>query len=322
MKDRIIGGMLGLACGDALGAPAEFKTLEEVRATWGVLTEMTGGGCWSAGEWTDDTALALAVAEGILDNPDDPVASVGARFLAWYHGHPKDIGGTIESALSSFVGDWAAASRSTPSARSCRAAANGSLMRTLPVALAYSDPSDMLRASARISAMTHWDSQAEVCCAVYCLWVQGLLYGVDRLAAWEAALGAALNLAAQGRMLDDTPGPAGLPNGFWDRLASIPVQRRDQLQPTGYAAYVVDCLEAAVWCCLNAASLEEAIVSAVNLAGEADTIAAVAGGAAGVIWGRGAVPGRWLAKLHQRDRLTTTGEQLAELRAGRAIRPL
>jgi ADP-ribosyl-[dinitrogen reductase] hydrolase len=321
MRDRIIGGMLGLACGDALGAPAEFKTLEEVQATWGVLTEMTGGGCWAPGEWTDDTALALAVAEGILDNPDDPVASVGARFLEWYHGHPKDIGTTIGAALSAYAGDWADASRSTPSARAGRAAANGSLMRTLPVALAYADRHEMLKASARISAMTHWDPQAEVCCAVYCLWVQALLCGVERLAAWEAALGAAQALAAQGRMSDDTPGPAGLPSGFWDRLASIPAKRCDQLQPTGYAAYVVDCLEAAVWCCLNAASLEEAIVSAVNLAGEADTIAAVAGGAAGVIWGRGAVPGRWLAKLHERERVTAAGERLADLRAGRAAGP-
>lgn len=313
MSDRIVGAMLGLACGDALGAPAEFKSQGELRALWGTLREMVGGGPWAPGEWTDDTGMALCVAEAILSDPDDPVPRAGERFLEWRK-TAKDVGTTISAALSAYRGDWVEAARPTPQARSGKAAGNGSLMRTLPVALAYSDPATMLRQSARLSAMTHWDPQAEVCCALYCLWVGALLRGEERRAAWKAALAAAQTAAKHGALAPDTPGPAPLPAGFWKRLEAVEALDYEDLQSSGYAGYVVECLEAAAWCCLRSDSLEETVVRAVNLAGEADTIAAVAGGAAGAAWGGDAIPARWLEKLHQRDRMTQTAERLAALR--------
>src|SRR5438876_4255064 len=125
--DRTIGALLGSACGDALGAPAEFKSSAEVRSCWGQLTEMVGGGVWEPGEWTDDTGMALCVAEGILANAVDPVHEIGARFVAWAV-DAKDVGSTIGAALAAYQGDWSAAARSTPQAREGRAAGNGSLM--------------------------------------------------------------------------------------------------------------------------------------------------------------------------------------------------
>src|SRR5438105_891803 len=86
--------LLALACGDALGAPAEFKSQAEVRKRWGRLTEMVGGGVWAPGEWTDDTGMALCVADGILSDPKDPVTEVGRRFLEWRK-TAKDVGSTI-----------------------------------------------------------------------------------------------------------------------------------------------------------------------------------------------------------------------------------
>jgi ADP-ribosyl-[dinitrogen reductase] hydrolase len=313
VRDRIVGAFLGLACGDALGAPAEFMSQSELQARWGRLTEMTGGGIWQPGEWTDDTGMALCVAEGILAAPIDPIDAIGDRFHPWA-ATAKDVGSTIRAALSAHRGDWVEAARSTPQAQAGLAAGNGSLMRTLPVALTYGDEERMLRTSARVSAMTHWDPQAEVCCALYCLWVQLLLAGEPLDEAWQAALEAAHQVAQRGSLAPDTPGPAPLPAGFWDRLAAVEGLDYAQLQPSGYAGYVVECLEAAAWCCLNATSPEEAIVQAVNLAGEADTIAAVAGGAAGAAWGRDALPSRWLEKLHQRQRIEETAHQLARLR--------
>ncbi len=303
--------MLGLACGDALGAPAEFQTQFEVRRRWGTLTEMVGGGPWLPGEWTDDTGMALCIAEAISEDPDDPVPGAGRRFLVWQQ-TSKDVGSTISAALNAFQGDWPQAARSTPQALSGKAAGNGSLMRTLPVALAYHDEAAMLRASARLSAMTHWDPQAEVCCAAYCLWAHALLSDQDIHDAWHGALDRAQ--AIHSEPTPDTPGMEPLPPNFWSRLSSIESLTYDRLQPSGYAGYVVECLEAAVWCCLHAATLEEALVQAVNLAGEADTIAAVAGGAAGAYWGPDALPERWLTKLHQRDRLEDTARCLADLR--------
>ncbi len=310
--ERIRGAMLGLACGDALGAPAEFQSRSEVRRRWGTLTEMVGGGPWAPGEWTDDTGMALCMAEAILEDPQDPVPGAGRRFLKWRR-TAKDVGSTISAALSAFHGDWPQAARNIPQSRSGKAAGNGSLMRTLPVALAYDDETAMLRASARLSAMTHWDPQAEACCAVYCLWVRALLCGQERNDAWQGALDRAQALRPE--PTPDTPGMAPLPPDFWERLSSIETLAYEALQPSGYAGYAVECLEAAVWCCLHAPTLEEALVRAVNLAGEADTIAAVAGGAAGACWGPDALPERWLAKLHQPDRLEDVAQHLADLRS-------
>lgn len=315
---RQIGAMLGLACGDALGAPAEFQTQEWVREEFGELRDMIGGGPWNPGEWTDDTGMMLCVAEGILANPSDPVPVAGEQFLIWRR-TAKDVGSTISAALSAFRGDWAQAAQSTPQVRNGKTAGNGSLMRTLPVALAYPDTQAMLLQSARLSAMTHWDSQAELCCAIYCLWIQEILEDTPLREAWHNALAKGHAVEQQGKLADDTPGPTPLPDGFWERLEAIESLEYSQLQSSGYAGYVVECLEAAVWCCLKASSLEEALVLAVNLAGEADTIAAVAGGAAGAYWRTEGIPQRWLDALYRREDVEQIAERLDALRRHRNI---
>ena len=314
--DRYAGALLALACGDALGAPAEFLSKEALRAQHGRLTEMVGGGScrWEPGEWTDDTGMTLCVAEGILESPDDPVPAIGERFLEWME-TAKDVGATIRSALVGFQGDWAEASRNTSAARHNKAAGNGSLMRTLPVALAYPDRDQMLTESARISAMTHWDPQAELACAIYCHWVQGLLRGLSVAEAWSAALDEGHRVEAEGQRAPDTPGPKPLPSHFWDRLTGAPEVCEEDLQPIdGYAGYVVDCLEAVVWCCHRHAESDHALIKAVNLAGEADTIAAIAGGALGTANGLEGLREDWLEVLFERERLEKVGRELAQLR--------
>jgi ADP-ribosyl-[dinitrogen reductase] hydrolase len=318
LVDRGTGALLGLACGDALGAPIEFMSQTSVRERYGEVTEMMGGGIWEPGEWTDDTAMALCIAEAIQERPDDPVPGAGKRFLAWAR-TAKDVGGTISAALRGYnaCGDWVEASSTTPQARTGRAGGNGSLMRTLPVALAYADTRTMLTASARLSAMTHWDPQAEVCCAIYNLWISRLLAGAALdTGSWQAALDEAREWTGRGQLAPDTAGPAPLPDDFWDRLEQVAGLQYDDLQPSGFAGYCVECLEAAAWCCINANDLKQALVSTVNLAGEADTMGAVAGGIAGAHWGRAAIPQRWLDRLHQRRRLVTAAESLIKLRQG------
>jgi ADP-ribosyl-[dinitrogen reductase] hydrolase len=326
--DRFTGALLGLACGDALGAPAEFLSKQQLVARYGHLTEMVGGGLytrWRPGEWTDDTGMTLCVAEGILDQPDDPVAPIGEKFFDWRAG-AKDVGKTIAAALDAYrslqlrlsgagdMADWAKASRSIPQARTGRAGGNGSLMRTLPVALAYSDRVRLRQKSAHISAMTHWDPQAEASCLVYCLWLLGILEGAELAPAWHRALAATRDRAAEGAPFLDTPGLHPLPDDFWQRLESAHLVRLEDLQPSGFAGYVLDCLEAAVWCTLNNDDAESAIVEAVNLAGEGDTIAAVTGGIVGAYYGAQTLPDRWLEVLEQRQRLATVGRELAALR--------
>ena len=327
-NERFAGAMLGMACGDALGAPVEFLSREELETRFGRLTEMVGGGNytrWQPGEWTDDTGMALCVAEGILESPGDPVAAIGDRFLEWRKS-AKDVGTTIAAALDGFRGsqrnltgagdisDWSRASASTQQAREGKAAGNGSLMRTLPVALAYADRSRLRLHSAHISAMTHWDPQAEAGCLAYCFWVLEILDGAEIDTAWHRALSATRDRAAEGAGPADVPGLSPIPNEFWERLETAPFRDREALQPTGYAGYVLDCLEAAVWCATNNDGAEAAIVDAVNLAGEADTIAAVTGGIVGAYYGLQALPDRWLEVLQDRPQLESLGRDLARLR--------
>jgi ADP-ribosyl-[dinitrogen reductase] hydrolase len=318
VADRIRGALLALACGDALGAPAEFKSAATIRQEYGTLRDMVGGGVWMPGEWTDDTGMALAVAEGILEAPADPVSAIGRNFLEWRR-TAKDVGNTIRAALDAYAGDWAAASAGTSMARSGHAGGNGSLMRTLPVALAYADREQMLRESARVSAMTHWDAQAEVCCGLYCLWIRELLADdrptvaatSRRAELWTSAVRSAEeHVASHGRLAPDSHGSSPLPVDFWTRVRGMAFTRLTDLQPTGYAGFVVDCLEAAVACVVQGRSLEEVLVTLVNLGGEADTMAAVAGGAAGAHWGVQGIPARWLDVLHQRERIERVAAQL------------
>lgn len=313
MRERFIGAMLGLACGDALGAPAEFKTKTQARREFGVLRDMVGGGIWEPGEWTDDTGMALCVAEGILAAPQDPVSEIGTRFLEWQK-TAKDVGNTIGAALDAFEGDWPEAARSTPQAKSGSAAGNGSLMRTLPVALAYSDSDTMLRQSARISAMTHWDAQAETCCAIYCRWVQKILGGEPLRESWRNALAETKTTAANYAPTPETPGISAENHPLWQRLEKAESLTQDDLQPTGYAGYAVECLEAAAWCVIYSDSLEQTLVRAVNLAGESDTIGAVAGGLAGAFYGVDSIPARWLEKLYRRHEIEEIASPLVNLR--------
>ena len=314
LHSRISGAFLGLAVGDALGAPLEFLSPAVAKQRFGTLTEMVGNSTWAPGEWTDDTAMALGVARGILAGADsgDEIEVTGAEFLEWAP-TAKDVGTTISAALRGFGSyeDWFEASRNTPQALRGEAAGNGSLMRILPVALAFSNREEMLRHSALHSAMTHFDPQAEVCCALYCLWVARLLDGQGKCAAWYDALSDAQKL----KQFDPrTPGPKPLPTKFWARMSNVESLTLCQLQPSGYAGYVVDCLEAAVNCVLSFDSFEETLVTIVNLAGEADTMGAIAGGAAGAIYGVEDIPQRWVEPLYQREELEKTARHLFALR--------
>jgi len=129
-----------------LGATLEFLTKEEVRRKYGQLKEIIGGG-WQnlkPGEWTDDTEMMLAVAEGILANPHDPVQYIGEKFLEWFKPNPPDIGNTIRSVLIKYqeLWDWHKAAEAVHK-EGIRTAGNGALMRTLPLAFAYRDPAEL-----------------------------------------------------------------------------------------------------------------------------------------------------------------------------------
>lgn len=285
--NRILGGLFGVACGDALGGTLEFMSKDEIKRRYGYLKDIIGGGCWrlQPGEVTDDTMMTIAVAEGILDNPENPVDYIGKRFIEWYDSNPKDIGNIIRIAFGEYKrsGDWTKAAYNAHHLTGGMSAGNGSLMRCLPVALYYSDVDKMLEITVSQNMLTHYDQKAADACRFY-------------------------NLLAYDYLNDKPKMPA-----INEHIEEYPDYRqvfrlsKDELKPTGY---VFDTLICALWCFINTSSFEYAVCEAANLGGDADTIAAITGGLAGVYYGYDAIPERWKEKVLVKDRLTYIAERI------------
>ena len=301
VADRIGGGLLGVAAGDALGATLEFMTASEIRRWFGVHREIIGGGPfgWRPGEGTDDTDLTWAVLAAYLDGPYT-LERVADNMLDWFHQEPLDIGGATAQALGRLHRTGDPRTSGNTAERSC---GNGSLMRCIPTALARPDPDRRRRELAEISAVTHAHIQCTDSCVAYGEIVNALLEGAEVADAVAAAR--ALDLHPKVREALDTD-PA------------LPV---DRLRTSGY---VIDSLGCAVWAIQQDTTFEEVIVALVNRGRDTDTTGAIAGGLMGVLVGAEAIPARWRSKLEYHDRLVAAVPVLAGLRdtfSSRAVTP-
>lgn len=302
--DKIRGGLYGVAVGDALGATLEFMDEHQIKQEYGQLRDIIGGG-WlnlSPGEWTDDTEMTLAVAEGILADPYEPAFHIGDRFLEWLKTNPPDVGNTISATHMEYlkINDWHKAAKAIHD-RGMRTAGNGALMRTLPVAYMYKDPVDIYIMSMTTAKLTHWDHEAGLSCFLYCLLAREFINGTsDKFRAWANAKDLFLKTTVP-KHLDVAKTLVG------KKLGGIETWPEERLNPTGYT---VDSLACALWHFFHGENFEDAIVGAVNLGGDADTIGAITGGLAGVYWGYESIPGRWLAtfSVKQVERLDKVAE--------------
>lgn len=285
MIDQIKGALYGLATGDALGAATEFMTPEEIQQRFGYLREMTASSLWQRGETTDDTAMTLALARGILDDADDPIPNIGERFLQWSDTQPKDVGNTIRAAFRAYRGDWLEASEQAHKALEGKSAGNGSLMRCLPVALAYNDLETISWYSRLQSKMTHFDDEPAKACIIYNQIAYQLLQGKEL----KPAILHAIEGTSYEAIAEDTP--SGNPDG-----------------------YVVNTMEWVLWILLNKASFSEAVQTAANGGYDSDTVAAIAGGLAGLACGFEALPGEYVGALLISDELDDMSLRLWELR--------
>lgn len=280
--ERVLGAMYGVAVGDALGGPVEFMDARSIAKQYGTVDKMVGGGWLSLapGETTDDTAMTLAVAEGIMADPDRPVGPIGEKFISWAQSGPKDIGGTCSSAIARAsqllkCGSptpeeaWREASLEVVHNNGGRSGGNGALMRTAPVGCAYFRAADCYLHAREIAEMTHLDEASSEICASYSKAI--MLYTRDKGADAEAEV---QNLAT---MLTrwKTPGSA--------------------LNPSGWVVDSMDCALRAVH--EADGDMKKAIVTAVNYGGDADTIGAITGGLVGARVGIDGIPKEWLAAL-------------------------
>lgn len=274
--NRIRGALYGVACGDALGGPLEFMSAEAIQQNYGRVTEMIGGG-WldlEPGETTDDTAMTVAVAEGILEKPDMPYQAIGQRFIDWFLSGPKDIGNACRSSIGNAIlnsnGDWWEAAQMTQAAQGCPVEGNGALMRTIYPALYYTDPHKRKYITHGIALMTHAGKQSTYLCEEYVEAVHAAICGEE-----------------------------------------LHLKITIGCEPTGY---VVDTYNNALEAIIATNSFEDAIVEAVNRGGDADTIGAVCGGLAGAMYGYSDIPERWIACLSKdlKKKLDMLAEAAAE----------
>lgn len=296
--DTATGVLLGLACGDALGRPVEFRSAGWIADHHGEVTEMLGHGTHGqpAGTVTDDTDLALCIARSLVEREAFDGQDIAERFREWYESGPFDVGLMTADALRAYDrgASWRDAGREVWQDRpEGQNAGNGSVMRCAPYAIAFADdPDALVRVSKRSSAITHYDPRCTYGCAILNCTIAGYLRGAD------APLDTALE-RLQG----------GAPDELVETLRLVPDMIDEaRLETTGYVVHTV---QTALYDALTADTAEDAITTAVNRGGDTDTVGAVTGALAGARFGAGALPERWLETIDYRDDLTLLGRALA-----------
>jgi ADP-ribosyl-[dinitrogen reductase] hydrolase len=298
--ERYRGALLGLAAADAVGTTLEFRP----PGSFDPLTDMLGGGPFrlQAGQWTDDTSMALCLAESLVERGGFDPADQLQRYVRWYReGHLSskpycfDIGNTVRGALVRFEETGEPYCGSTDP----YSAGNGSIMRLAPVPLFYAaDPAEAIARSGESSRTTHGATTA----VDGCRYLGALLVGAVAGATKEALLAPRYS-----------PAP-----GTWeghplapeiDEIAAGSFKRRQPPEIKG-TGYVVKSLEAALWAFYHGDSFREGCLLAVNLGDDADTTGAVYGQIAGAYYGEGAIPADWRAKLALRETIESLAEAL------------
>lgn len=277
LKNRSLGTFIGLIVGDALGTTLEFQK----RDSHPMHTEIKGGGVFNLplGGWTDDTCMALAVADALITDKNYNAETVAQNFLNWYQNGAYsfnqkcfDIGRTTAQALRKYK-----ANSTTPyhGLTDADSSGNGGIMRLAPIFTFFHANQELgQRAAIDQSLITH----ASLLCKEYAKKSSQIVYSAFR----------------SERHSD------------FEKFQHL---KRDEVKSTGY---VVDTYEAACWAIAQTSSFEDALILAVNLAGDADTVGAVTGMFAGAIYGLSNIPIRWRDSLILSKELHNTAELLFE----------
>jgi ADP-ribosylglycohydrolase len=307
LLDRYRGALVGLATGDALGTTLEFQA----PGTFTPLHDMVGGGPFGlkAGEWTDDTSMALCLAESLIDAGRFDAEDQMRRYLSWWrtgrlssHGQCFDIGNTVRLALERFEVTGSAFAGSTDPGK----AGNGSLMRVAPIPLFYAaHRAEAIARAGESSTTTHAAPEARDACRVMAALIVGALQGRAK----EELLGSTFFESFVESVDPLSPRIAGVAAGSFAR------KQPPDIRGTGY---VVESLEAALWAFAHSTSFREGALLAVNLGDDADTTGAVFGQLAGAYYGASGIPAEWQARLAHLDLI----EGLAMKLFAKAIAPI
>ena len=294
--ERAAGCLLGLATGNALGAPLDRMGPEQIQIRHGTVREMIGGG-WlllRPGQTTTPVALARCVAESLVSKRGLDGADVAARYADYYRTAPKDVAGGLRTALA-ILAEGVDSAEIATRARDLTgedSADHGTLARAVPLALAFGAKRDRLQmAAVREARVTHFDQDAGAATAALAVLLSFLLEGKGRAESFDLAWD----------WLEENS--REVPN----ILPDVPAMSEARLQTTSLA---VSTLEAAIWYFLDSSDFEECVVRTANRGGEAAVTTAVAGALGGARWGVGAIPVRWLRPLADRTVLSHLADDL------------
>lgn len=297
--------LLGAAIGDALGVPVEFQGRAARQADPVTGMRAFGTHHQPAGTWSDDTSMILATMTGLIDSGTYDPTTVMRQFCLWMnearhtpHGVVFDIGNATREAL---IRSHSGIPPLECGGKTEWSNGNGSLMRILPIALAYADDPDLIEKASEISSLTHAHERSCFCSAFYCLVASDLMHGgsIEQATAfaWE--------------ILDHrwTFTPAERHHFEALHPTRLFAREEDTIRSSGH---VIDTLEAALWVNARHDDFADTVLHAVNLGDDTDTTGCVAGGLAGLVQGEGAIPGEWVEGLVKREELM----EMAELFAG------
>ena len=314
-SNKVVDALLGVAIGDAVGVPYEFTSREEMQAN--PATDMIGHGTYNQpkGTWSDDSSLTLCLAESLVGGYN--LKDMSERFIKWMdeaywtaHNQVFDIGITTSIAISRLreiidEGNLDELKRQKDYGNE-RDNGNGSLMRIIPLLFHIKGKpiKEQFNIVWEVSALTHRHIRAAMSCMIYLNLAEKLLEGIDKLDAYKemrveiAELWDAIDLSEKERKHFDKV----IQNDIRD--TSI-----DDLKTGGY---VIEVLESSIWFFLNKNSYKDTILSIINLGHDTDTSAAIAGGLAGLYYGRKGMPEKWVASLARLDDIVELANKLNE----------
>lgn len=308
-----LNGMMGLVVGDALGVPVQFMTREEIEnRKEGPVTKMEAGGVYDMpeGTWSDDSSMAIATLVSILECGTLEPSDVMLKFVRWElkgeytpFGEAFDEGNTCSFAIYDFIDN--------PDVTTCGrtgeyANGNGALMRILPACIFYynrqaSFKVDMTKEAIAgidmVSALTHNHKRSKMACGLYYFLVKEILDNKDTKKLNELLQNGIDNgLKFYGKDISNLTEMA-----HFGRLFHLNEFEKLEVKEIKSSGYVIDSFEAALWCLLNTNSYKDCMLKAVNLGDDTDTVAAIAGGLAGLYYGYESIPKEWLLEIKRRE---------------------
>lgn len=291
--------ILGFAIGDALGVPVEFKTRKYLKEhpVSDMLSFQTNN--QPKGSWSDDTSMTLATMDSIIKCQNIDINDMADRFLEWWKkdaytatGKCFGMGDGTKKALAY----WQLNKTQPSGSKNITNNGNGSLMRMVPIAYYLSKRSInekvKIEIIKRVSSITHAHDISVLGCIIYCKYIDYIIAGVEKNRAYDLVKNDILNL--------DLPNCFPYYQNEYDRLLNQDIKNliENNINSSGY---VVDTLEAVFWTFLKTNNYQEAVLKAVNLGGDTDTIGALVGALAGIMYGLDDIPLKWLKDLKKEN---------------------